>query len=85
MVDSTEHPQIKIADFGLSKCFAPNDPLATMCGSPQVPAAQHASPVCVSVCVSLCPATVCPHCVGAITPNWLGSHLCEQLNTWTAH
>ena len=36
MVDSTEHPQIKIADFGLSKCFAANDPLATMCGSPQV-------------------------------------------------
>lgn len=26
---------IKIADFGLSKCYAPGDVLSTMCGSPQ--------------------------------------------------
>lgn len=32
--DSNDAP-IKIADFGLSKCFAPNDVLSTMCGSPQ--------------------------------------------------
>ena len=49
MVDSTERPQIKIADFGLSKCFAPNDPLATMCGSPQVPVAAIRRRVCLSV------------------------------------
>ena len=54
MVDSGEHPQIKIADFGLSKCFAPNDPLATMCGSPQVPVTH-----CASHAGCLCPASVC--------------------------
>lgn len=32
--DSNDAP-IKIADFGLSKCFTPNDVLSTMCGSPQ--------------------------------------------------
>ena len=35
MVDSTDKSPIKIADFGLSKFFAPGTVLSTMCGSPQ--------------------------------------------------
>jgi len=61
MVDSTEHPQIKIADFGLSKCFAPNDPLATMCGSPQVSVTPKTQALrCIQLFVSC--AHVCLQC-----------------------
>lgn len=35
MVDKTDKSAIKIADFGLSKFFAPGTVLSTMCGSPQ--------------------------------------------------
>ena len=35
MVDRTDKSPIKIADFGLSKFFAPGTVLSTMCGSPQ--------------------------------------------------
>ena len=35
MVDKTDKSPIKIADFGLSKFFAPGTVLSTMCGSPQ--------------------------------------------------
>lgn len=35
MVDRTDKSAIKIADFGLSKFFAPGTVLSTMCGSPQ--------------------------------------------------
>ena len=63
MVDSTERPQIKIADFGLSKCFAPNDPLATMCGSPQVHAAKPTSKPCVCLL-----GKSSMHCACAVTP-----------------
>lgn len=35
MTDRTDKASIKIADFGLSKFFAPGTVLSTMCGSPQ--------------------------------------------------
>ena len=35
MTDKTDKASIKIADFGLSKFFAPGTVLSTMCGSPQ--------------------------------------------------
>ena len=35
LLDEARDAPIKIADFGLSKNFAPNDVLSTMCGSPQ--------------------------------------------------
>jgi len=35
LLNNSHDAPIKIADFGLSKNFAPNDVLSTMCGSPQ--------------------------------------------------
>ncbi len=35
LLDEAHDAPVKIADFGLSKCYAANDVLSTMCGSPQ--------------------------------------------------